>query len=334
METPTLTDYVTLIFTLFERFVQEYGAELDWNSDRYDYPHQTLIVFFMMMQQRRKTKFKAQWRWLKTHPDERKRLGFKTVPDRSTLSRRYKTLYPVLQAFIAFVGQYAEDLDERFTSRDLSEDKSLFKAQGPVWHQSDRQAGRIPEKLRHLDTDATWSKSGYHGWVYGYSVHLTCNQAAFPKLAQVETATYSETQALAAKETLLLHVLRPDTVVGDNSYTQARRIRQWAKQGVVLLSPAFKWVKGRYAQAYHRYIQQPLNVALLKSRGTSVEPFFDLLAQVVGATDNQKQLPVQRLVNVRTCLSLGILTIQIAMIANSIWNLPLRSISHIEAAFT
>jgi hypothetical protein len=127
VEAPTLTDYVTLIFTLFERFVQEYGAELDWNSNRYDYPHKTLIVFFMMMQQRRKTKFKAQWRWLKTHPDECQRLGFETVPDRSTLSRRYKALYPVLQAFIAFVGQYAEELDERLTSRDLSEDKSLFK---------------------------------------------------------------------------------------------------------------------------------------------------------------------------------------------------------------
>ena len=334
MEKPTYTDYAALIFTLFERFVQSCGSELDWCSDRYDYSHKALIVFFMLMQHRRIFKFKTQWRWLTTHPVACERLGFETVPDRSTLSRRYKALYPILQEFIMFVGQYADELDERFTSRDLCEDKSLFKAQGPVWHQSDRHAGRVPAGLRHLDTDATWSKSGYHGWVYGYSVHLTCNQAAFPKLAQVETATFSETQAMTAKEAVLLNVLRPDTVSGDNSYTKAQRIRQWAKHGVVLLSPAFRWVKGRYAQAYHRYIQQPVNVALLKTRGTSVEPFFDLLARVVGAIDNHKQLPVQRLVNVRTCLALGILTIQIAMLANSIWNLPLRSISHIEAAFS
>ena len=38
----------------------------------------------------------------------------------------------------------------------------------------------------------------------------------------------------------------------DNSYAKARRIRQWAQQGVVLVSPAMKWVKGRYAVAYHR----------------------------------------------------------------------------------
>lgn len=334
MEEPIFTDYVTLIFNLFERFVQACGSEMDWNSDRYDYEHKTLIVFFAIMQYRRIFKFKAQWRWLKAHPAEREQLGFERVPDRTTLSRRYKALYPILQAFIAFVGQYAEQLDERFASRDLFEDKSLFKAQGPVWHQSDRKVGRIPDKLRALDTDATWSKSGYHGWVYGYSVHLTCNPAAFPKLAQVETGAFSEKQALDTKEHFLLARLQPATLTGDDGYTKALRIRQWARQGVALLTPALRWSKGCYALAYHHYIQLPDNAALLRLRQTAIEPFFDLLAQVVGATDNHKQLPIQRLVNVRTCLALGILIIQVAMIANSIWDLPLRSISHIGVAFT
>lgn len=334
MEEPIFTDYATLIFNLFDRFVQARGSEMDWYSDRYDYKHKTLIVFFAMMQYRRIFKFKAQWRWLKGHPTAREQLGFESVPDRTTLSRRYKALYPILQAFIAFVGQYAEQLDERFGSRDLFEDKSLFKAQGPVWHQSDRKAGRIPHKLRGLDTDATWSKSGYHGWVYGYSVHLTCNPAAFPRLAQVETGAFSEKQALDTKEYFLLAHLQPATLTGDDGYTKALRIRQWARQGVALLTPALRWFKGRYAVAYHHYIQQPDNATLLRVRQTAIEPFFDLLAKVVGATDNHKQLPIQRLVNVRTCLALAILIIQVAMIANSIWNLPLRSISHIGVAFT
>lgn len=334
MEEPTFTDYVTLIFNLFERFVQECGSEMDWNSDRYDYTHKALVVFFVMMQYRRIFKFKTQWRWLKAHPAERGQLGFENVPDRTTLSRRYKALYPILHDFIAFVGQYAEPLDERFASQDLFEDKSLFKAQGSVWHQSDRKAGRIPDKLRGLDREATWSKSGYHGWVYGYSVHLTCNAAAFPKLAQVETGAFSEKQALDTKEPLLLDRLQPSTLIGDDGYTKALRIRHWAKQGVALLTPALRWGKGRYAEAYHRYIAQPENASLLHDRQTAIEPYFDLLAQVIGATDNQKQLPIQHLVNVRTCLALGILTIQIAMIANSIWDLPLRSISHIGVAFT
>jgi hypothetical protein len=334
MENPTITDYVTLIINMFTRFVQEQGVEKDWHSERYDYEHQTLIVFFIMMQYRRITQFKAQWRWLKAHPAEQKQLGFESVPDRTTLSRRYKALYQIVQDFIAFIGQYAENLDACFESRDLFEDKSLFKAQGPVWHQSDRKQNRIPDKLTHLDTDATWDKSGYHGWVYGYGVHVTSNQAGFPKLIEVETAAFSEKQALEAKETALLDTLQPDTLTGDDGYTKALRIRRWAQCGVVLLTPALRWFKGRYAKAYHTYIQRPENAALLRARQTAIEPFFDLLAQVIGATDNHKQLPIQHLVNVRTCLALGVLSIQIAMIANNIWNLPFRSISHIRVCFS
>jgi hypothetical protein len=148
----------------------------------------------------------------------------------------YKALYNVLQDFIAFLGTYAEDLDPRFTSADLYTDKSLFNAQGPVWPQSDRQAGRIPEKLRHLDTDGSWSKSGYHGWVYGYGLHLVNNRVGFPKLMQVETASVPETIVIDQQTERLLNDFRPATVTTDNSYTQALRIRQWAKRGVVLLT--------------------------------------------------------------------------------------------------
>lgn len=331
MEEPTFADYVALIFNLFERFIQ---ANPIWASQRFTYQQREMIVFFMIMQQRQINAFKAQHRWLKSHPTECRQLGWDTVPDRTTLSRRYKGLYSLLQAFVLFVGQDAEPLDERFESHDLYEDKSLFKAKGPVWHQSDRQAGRIPEKLRNLDTDATWSKSGYHGWVYGYSMHLTDNQAGLPKLVQIETAAYSEAQVMQDKEALFLQVIQPDTVCGDNGYTAARRIRQWAAQGVALLTPALKWVKGRYAQAYHIFIQLPANAALLQARRTAIEPVFDLLAKLIGANDNHKQLPVQGLPNVRTCLALATLSLQIAMVVNSIWALPLRSISYYQGAFS
>jgi hypothetical protein len=294
MVTPTFADYVELLFTLFERFWQQEAAHTH-RGRPFVYQQKALLVFFVVMQQRRTFRFKAQHRWLQHHPALRQHIGLQEVPNRTTLSRRYKDLYPVLQDFIAFLGQYAEDLDPQFASQDLYTDKSLFKAQGPVWHQSDRQAGRIPDKLRRLDTDASWSKSGYHGWVYGYGLHLVQH-------------------------------FRPATVTTDNSYSKARRIRQWAQQGVVLLSPAVKWVKGRYALAYHRYIQQPENAELLRCRRTAIEPVFDLIAQVLGTQAKQKQLPIQKLSNVRTCLALATCTVQVAMIANSIWGLPHPSV--------
>ena len=126
----------------------------------------------------------------------------------------------------------------------------------------------------------------------------------------------------------------PETVSTDTSDAKARRIRQWATQGVVLLSPAVKWVKGRYATAYHRYIQQPEQAALLRSRRTAIAPVFDFIAQGLGTTAKQKHLPLQKLANVRTGLALATFTVQVAMMANSIWGLPLRHISTMAAVFT
>ena len=333
MVTPTLADYVDLLFTLVERFWQHHAAR-PHRGHPFVYEHKALIVFFFMMQQRRLFRCKAQRRWLQRHCEMLKVFGLDTGPHRTTLSRRYKTLYAVLHDFIAFLGHDAEDLDPRFTSEDLYTDKSLFKAQGPVWHQSDRQDGRIPEKLRHLDTDASWSKSGYHGWGYGYGLRLVDNRVGFPKLVQVETATVAETIVIDHQAEQIIHDFAPATVTTDNSYAQARRIRQWAQGGVVLLTPALKWTKGRYAKAYHSYVNQPEQRDLLQSRRTAIEPIFDLVAKALGTTGRQKQLPVQRLANGRPCLALATLTVQVAMIANSIWGLPLRNISTLVTAFT
>ena len=311
MDKPDFTHYVTLINTYFDRFVQESDA-CDKRGHPYVYQNQVLIMFFMVMQFRRIFQFKTQWNWLKSHPSKCEQLGFAKIPHRTTLSRRYKALCPVIQELTIFLGQEVETLDERFDTRDLYEDKSLFKAQGPVWHQSDRKVNRIPDKLRNLDTDATWSKSAYHGWVYGYGLHLTCNSVGFPKLIQTETASVSEKHVMDDKTNCILQILCPDTLTGDNGYTKSMRIRNWSKQGVALLTPAIKWVNGRYAQAYHAYIKQPENDDLLKRRKTAIEPIFDLLAKIIGATANHKQLSVKGLAKARTCLALATLTLQIA----------------------
>ncbi len=132
----------------------------------------------------------------------------------------------------------------------------------------------------------------------------------------------------------MLHVLQPTTLAANNSYANTSRIRRWAQQGVVLLTPAAKWQKGRYAKAYHRYLKHPANARCLRKRRTAIEPLFDLTAKVLGTTAKQKQLPIQHLENVRTCLALATFSVQIAMIVNSIWALPLRNISTMSAALT
>jgi hypothetical protein len=245
MDNPALTDYVRIMYTLFDLFTQWQAQTMPPEvGSPFTYTDKAMIVFFTIMQFRRIFRFKAQRRWLEAHQAIAFFLSWDTLPHRTTLSRRYKELYETIQCFIAFVGQYATDLDARFSKRHLVGDKSLFKALGPVWHQSDRKAGRIPDGLRNLDTDATWGKSAYQGWVYGYGLHITCNEATFPELVQVETGAVSESEVIDQQSAYILNTLASDTLAADNSYTKATRIRQWAQQGVALLTPAYRWVKG------------------------------------------------------------------------------------------
>lgn len=332
MQAPTRADYARIYFTLFDDYQQERG-KIAHSGHPFEYADQVLIVFFTMMSIHRITAFKAQHRWLMHHLHVAISLGFEQIPHRITLSRRYKTLYPTVQAFIAFVGRWAEALHPEFDSRVLIEDASLFKAHGPVWHQSDRLAGRVPEKLRHLDQEASWRKSAYHGWVYGYGLHLTCNRSGFPKLVQVETASVAESHVLEHKKETLF-ALDPQAVTGDNAYFKAMRVRKWAPEGVLLLTPATKWQNGRYAAAYHWFTAQAPFVGWLKCRKTAIEPVFDLFAKVLGTTNNHKQLPLQHLTNVRTFLGLAVLAVQIAMILNNVFGLPLRQISNFLTAFS
>lgn len=163
---------------------------------------------------------------------------------------------------------------------------------------------------------------------------MTTISGTASRVRRVVASSVADGDVLDQKADFILNHLQPVSLTADDRYTKAMRIRNWIRHGTILITPALRWVKGRYAETYHRFLAQPDIQKRMKKRKTSVEPLFDLIAKVIGATDAQKQLPVQKLVNVRTVLVLGTLTIQIAMIMNSILGLPLREISAIKAAFS
>ena len=159
MDAPTRADDVRYYSTIFDRFEQAQPT-VSHRGRPFTYAQRLLFVCFTCMLIRRITEFKAQHRWVSTHPDAAQLLGFATIPHRTTLMRRYKGLAPTIAAFVAFVGEWAEPIDAACASAVLVVDGSLFKARGPVWHQRAREQGRVPAKLRNLDQDASWGKSG------------------------------------------------------------------------------------------------------------------------------------------------------------------------------
>jgi hypothetical protein len=62
-----------------------------------------------------------------------------------------------------------------------------------------------------------------------------------------------------------VHEIQSKTLCGDDAYTAAKRIRDWARHGIVLLAPTLRWRTGRYAKAYRQFIKQPDIASLLRS---------------------------------------------------------------------
>ena len=225
-----------------------------------------------------------------------------------------------------FIGQYAADLSEQFNPTDLVVDKSLFKARGPV---SDRPQSRCLST--NLDTDATWSKSGYHGWIYGYGLHIICTQDAFPTLITVKSASVSESWVIDHKAPEILNTFHlkhslPMMPNPSKSYSSLGEVASRFDYPCIAMDSG-TGCRGVFD------LSTNLKRLCLSKRRSSVEPLFDLIAKVIGTTPQQKQLPVKGFCNVRCCLAIGVLSVQIAMIVNAIWSLPARNVSHMAAVF-
>jgi hypothetical protein len=335
---PTREDYIHVLHHLIREFEKQQPTT-PRRGRRLSYSQFLLLRFFLLMHFKQIVSFKAQQRWLLRQPAQAQALGFSRVPHRTTLMRRYRQLHQWLTPLLNFVAQWGahcpapEAASAPFAdSHPIFEDKSLFKARGPVWHQKDRLLGHIPKGLKHLDTQADWGKSRYHGWVYGYALHLSVDAHGFPLLASVQRASVSESKVMEEKAQALWQ-LCPTEIVGDDAYTNLKRTKQWAKHGVACVAPGLRLGDKNQGGAYKRWVNQEPNRALLKARNR-IEPLFDLLSKIGGISGKQKPLPVQGLDKVRTFLLLCVLLMQLTMILNRIWGLAPRNISQMRAVWT
>src|SRR5690606_25949689 len=135
---PTFNDYVALLYNRFEAFVQSSEEEVKLGAPKV-YSDESLIVFFIWMQFKMIYQFKSQWNWLKQHEDDLAVMEWKTIPDRSTLSRRYKALSDVIQAFSAYLWQASTGLGEEMRTKRLNEYLRYFNTAESCWHHSYRK---------------------------------------------------------------------------------------------------------------------------------------------------------------------------------------------------
>ena len=278
------------------------------------------------------TSMRAQQAYLFHHPIYLERCRLPACPSHVTLGRRYKALLPTLQAFTEYIAASRFAKAAGFLQEVVYEDKSLFKAAGPVWHQKDRLKAHLPKDLRGVDKTATWSKSGYHGWMYGYGLHLTSIRSGFPVMFHVLPANVNERKVLDTKKDRLLEK-GVRCIVADNGYIDKKRQATFAESQVLLLTP-----KTTLTEATLLLGPDPLYTATQvatwqKARKTAIEPVFDLLSKLLSITGLHKPLPMRGLVSVSTFLGIGILLLQLSMLINVRCGLPTRNVTHIKTVF-
>lgn len=139
-------------------------------------------------------------------------------PSRRTWERRLATLPDGLPARIGCLGRHLVGLLDPWADggRAVAIDSTVLRARGGVWHRKHREAGVVPHTS--IDTEAGWTKSGWHGWVYGWKLHLVTTVAGvwIPLAAELTPANVAD-NAPAAR---LLDELpfAAGVVLGDTHY--------------------------------------------------------------------------------------------------------------------
>lgn len=181
---------------------------------------------------------------------------------RRTWERRLAALPTSLPGLIGSLGRYLVACLQpwREHGRAVAADSTPLHAKGGVWHKRDREARRMPHSS--IDTEADWSKSGYHGWWYGWKLHLAA-------------AVYSVWIPLAAELTCA-NTYDGDIaplLLGDSHYRDATLQAACETRDCILVTPH----SGRYPHA-----DPGVEVRRIfhKLRSKTIEPFNSLFKRV------------------------------------------------------
>jgi hypothetical protein len=167
-------------------------------------------------------------------------------PTRRTWERRLRRVPDTLPAQIGCLGRYLVLLLTPWPAGGGAGaiDSTVLAARGGVWHRKHREAGVVPHSS--IDTAAHWTKSGWHGWVYGWKLHLVVTVAAvwIPLAAAVTPANAADNEVAPR----LLPELPPTLrfLLGDTSYDDPALRAACDRTGRVLITSK----RGAYPHTY------------------------------------------------------------------------------------
>ena len=189
----------------------------------------------------------------------------------------------------------------------------MLRANGGVWHKKHRQQGIVPHSS--IDTEAHWSKSGYHGWWYGWKLHFACAVTSFwlPLAAELTVAnTYDAKMAPALIQQLPVEVRY---ILGDHHYNDE------AGEVLTCCRSSDRFLITSQAGPYpHKGDGVMVRQIFHKLRSKAIEPFNGLFKNVF---EWQGQVPVKGLQRVQLIVLGAVFVYQLVLLYQFQRDLPL-----------
>jgi hypothetical protein len=239
-------------------------------------------------------------------------------PCRRTWERRLAKIPQVLPAQIACIGRFLVMEIQVWIEAACAAaiDSTVLRACGGVWHKKDREAGVIPHTS--IDTEAHWTKSAYHGWVYGWKLHLVVCAASpvwLPLAADLTSANVADNEQAPALIAELPDELR--FLLGDQHYNDETLHQQCNQRGCLVVTPH----TGKGNPYPHHDPGVEVRKILHKSRSLAIENFNE---QFKAIFDVHGQVVTKGLVATRRFALSAVLVYQLAILYCFLHDLDLR----------
>ena len=238
-------------------------------------------------------------------------------PCRRTWERRLAAIPQTLPAQIGCLGRHLVELivPWQHCERAAAIDSTALRACGGVWHREDREAGLVPHTS--IDTEAAWTNAGWHGWIYGWKLHLVSTAAAvwIPVAAELTAANVADNKQAPALIGEVPTELR--FLLGDRHYRDHVLEDLCWQHGVILVTT--RNTKGRP----YPHTDPGVEVRRVphKTRSLTIENFN---AQLKGIFDAQAQVPTRGLRATRRWALGAVFVYQLVLLRRHQAGAPLR----------
>lgn len=234
-------------------------------------------------------------------------------PSRRTWERRLAALPQSLPGLIGCIGRHLVALLRPWATagRAVACDSTPLATGGGVWHKKHREQGVVPHSS--IDTEAGWSKSGWHGWWYGWKLPLAVTVGALwiPLAAELTVANRGDNEAAP----LWLEQLPPEVryVLGDTHYNTPELRQECQRRGWELVATR----RGPYP---HRDSGVEVRKIFHKLRSQAIEPFNGLFKNVF---EWRVKMPVKGLQRSQLLALGAVLIYQVVLLYQHERHLPL-----------